>query len=210
MITILYISVLQSTTMKKILILLPFLLITIISNSQSSLLVNDKLNIDSLYSNKDELIIHSGVLEFEGLTREQLKTKIKNWGGTKFVSLKEVLVSETDDQIVLNYIDKNMFMKTLGIKMDFDWYIRLVIQIKDGKIRCQYFDDGNTYQPGGNGNIPMRSRSHYLRDYFKENDGIKTSQKIFTSGMVSLKENIFFNFNSLKEDILKKDTSKEW
>jgi hypothetical protein len=195
--------------MKKILILLPFLLLTIISNSQSSLLVNDKLNIDSLYSNKDELIIHSGVLEFEGLTREQLKTKIKNWGGTKFVSLKEVLVSETDDQIVLNYIDKNMFMKTLGIKMDYHWYIRLVIQIKDGKIRCQYFDDGNTYQPGGNGNIPMRSRSHYLRDYFKENDGIKTSQKIFTSGMVSLKEIIFSNLNSLKEGILKTDTPKE-
>ena len=210
MITILYISVLQTNTMKKILILLPFLLITIISNSQSSLLVNDKLNIDSLYSNKDELIIHSGVLEFEGLTKEQLKTKVKNWGGTKFVSLKEVLVSETDDQIVLNYIDKNMFMKTLGIKNNYSWYIRLVIQIKDGKIRCQYFDDGNTYQPGGNGSIPMSSRSHRLIDYFKENDGIKTSMKMFTMGMVSLKESITSNFNSLKEEILKKDTSKEW
>lgn len=209
MITILYISVIQTTTMKKILILLPFLLITIISNSQSSLLVNDKLNIDSLYSNKDELIIHSGILEFEGLTKEQLKTKVKNWGGTKFVSLKEVLVSETDDQIVLNYIDKSMFMKTMGMKMDYSWYIRLVIQLKDGKIRCQYIDDGNTYQPSDKG-VSMTSRSHHLIDYFKESDGIKTSQKMFTLGMVSLKENIISNFNSLKEGILKKDTSEKW
>ena len=43
--------------MKKILILLPFLLITIISNSQSSLLVNDKLPIDSLYENVNENLI---------------------------------------------------------------------------------------------------------------------------------------------------------
>ena len=49
-----------------------------------------------------------------------------------------------------------------------------------------------------------------LIDYFKENDGIKTSMKMFTMGMVSLKESITSNFNSLKEDILKKDTSKEW
>lgn len=92
-----------------------FLIVSLIGKSQSSLLVDGKLNADSLYQNKDELIIHSGVLEFEGLTKEQLKTKVKNWGATKFVSLKEILVSETNDQIVLNYIDKNMFMKTMGI-----------------------------------------------------------------------------------------------
>ena len=44
-------------------------------------------------------------------------------------------------------------------------------------------------------NLNVYSDSLLIGDYFKENDGIKTSQKIFTSGMVSLKENIFFNFN---------------
>ena len=101
--------------MKKILILLPFLLITIISNSQSSLLVNDKLHIDSLYENKEENLIISRVLEFEGLKKDELKTKVKNWGSTKFVNLKEVLVSETDDQIVLNYIESSFFL-TMGKK----------------------------------------------------------------------------------------------
>ena len=194
----------------KYLITSVLIIICLVGKSQSSLLVNDKLNIDSLYSNKDELTIHSGILEFEGLTKEQLKTKVKNWGGTKFVSLKEVLVSETEDQIVLNYIDKNMFMKTMGMKMDYSWYIRLVIEFKDGKIRCQYFDDGNTYQPSDKG-VSMSSRSYHLVDYFKESDGIKTSQKMFTVGMVSLKESILKNFSSIKEFIDKKESDKkEW
>jgi hypothetical protein len=188
-----------------------FLITTLIGKSQSSLLVDGKLNVDSLYQNKDELIIHSGVLEFEGLTKEQLKTKVKNWGATKFVSLKEILVSETDDQIVLNYIDKNMFMKTMGIKIDYDWYIRLVIQFKDGKVRCQYFDDGNVYVPSSNGSIAISSRSNNLINYFKESDGIKNSMKLFTLGMVAVKEGVLRNFASIKESIEKKDgDKKEW
>ena len=73
MINNLYISVIQQYTMKKILILLQFLLITIISNSQSSLLVNDKLPLDSLFENKDENLIISKVLEFEGLKKEEFE-----------------------------------------------------------------------------------------------------------------------------------------
>ena len=188
-----------------------FLIVSLIGKSQSSLLVDGKLNVDSLYQNKDELIIHSGVLEFEGLTKEQLKTKVKNWGATKFVSLKEILVSETDDQIVLNYIDKNMYMKTMGIKIDSDWYIRLVIQFKDGKVRCQYFDDGNVYVPSSNGSIAISSRSNNLINYFKESDGVKNSMKLFTLGMVAVKEGILRNFASIKESIEKKDgDKKEW
>ena len=188
-----------------------FLIVSLIGKSQSSLLVDGKLNVDSLYQNKDELIIHSGVLEFEGLTKEQLKTKVKNWGATKFVSLKEILVSETDDQIVLNYIDKNMYMKTMGIKIDYDWYIRLVIQFKDGKVRCQYFDDGNVYVPSSNGSIAISSRSNNLIHYFKESDGVKNSMKLFTLGMVAVKEGILRNFASIKESIEKKDgDKKEW
>lgn len=188
-----------------------FLIVSLIGKSQSSLLVDGKLNVDSLYQNKDELIIHSGVLEFEGLTKEQLKTKVKNWGATKFVSLKEILVSETDDQIVLNYIDKNMYMKTMGIKIDYDWYIRLVIQFKDGKVRCQYFDDGNVYVPSSNGSVAISSRSNNLINYFKESDGIKNSMKLFTLGMVAVKEGILRNFASIKESIEKKDSDKkEW
>jgi hypothetical protein len=196
--------------MKKIFILLPFLLITIISNSQSSLLVNDKLPIDSLYENVNENLILSKVLEFEGFKKEELKTKVKNWGSTKFVNLKEVLVSETDDQIVLNYIDKSYFYKVGKMIVNNEWYVRLVIQFKDGKIRCQYFEDGNVFIPSQYGVPSTESRTFYFKQFFEEENGVLYSKKLTKLGLVSFKESIISNVNSLKESILKKDTSKEW
>ena len=195
--------------MKKILILLPILLITILSNSQSSLLVNDKLHIDSLYENKEENLIISRVLEFEGLKKEELKTKVKNWGSTKFVNLKEILVSETDDQIVLNYIDKSFFIKYMG-KIPYSWYVRLVIQFKDGKIKCSYYDDGNELVPISQGIRSLKRREINFKFYFKEDNNEMFSIKMTTLGLVSFKESIISNQNSLEESILKKDTSKEW
>jgi hypothetical protein len=191
--------------MKKILTLLPFILFTIISNSQSSLLVNDKLHIDSLYENKDEYLIISKVLEFEGLKKDELKTKVKNWGSTKFVNLKEVLISETDDQIVFNYIDNSFYWSgNFGITMSMSWYIRLVIQFKEGKIRCSYYDDGNVYTPY------VSRGTNRLKTYFIEENGIMYSNKRTIKGLIKLKESIIYNLNSLKEGILKKDTSKDW
>ena len=195
--------------MKKILTLLPFLLLTIISNSQSSLLVNNKLSIDSLYENKDENLILSKVIEFEGLKKDELKTKVKNWGSTKFTNLKEILVSETDDQIVLNYIDKSFFIKYMG-NIPYSWYVRLVIQFKDGKIKCSYYDDGNELVPISQGIRSLKRREINFKFYFKEDNNEMYSIKMTTLGLVSFKESIISNLNSLKEGILKKDTSKEW
>jgi hypothetical protein len=186
-----------------------FLIASLIGKSQSALLVNDKLNIDSLYTNKEELLIHSGVLEFEGLTKEQLKTKVKNWGATKFVNLKEVLVSETDDQIVLNYIDESYFVKSLGISTYLKWYIRLVVQFKDGKVRCQYFDDGNAFISSSQYTAAVSRGTYRLSSYFKEDNGEKYAPKMSTKGMVALKENIILNMASLNESILKKDNDKK-
>ena len=195
--------------MKIIITLLPFLLLSIISNSQSPLLVNNKLHIDSLYENKEENLIISRVLEFDGLKKEELKTKVKNWGSTKFVNLKEILVSETDDQIVLNYIDKSFFIKYMG-NIPYSWYVRLVIQFKDGKIKCSYYDDGNELVPISQGIRSLKRREINFKFYFKEDNNEMFSIKMTTLGLVSFKESIIFNLNSLKENILKKDTSKDW
>jgi hypothetical protein len=198
----------------KYFITILFLIASLVGKSQSSLLVNGKLPLDSLYENKDEYLIISKVLEFEGLKKDELKTKVKNWGAIKFVNLKEVLVSETDDQIVLNYIESSFFI-TMGKKrFKSDFYIRLVIQFKDGKIRCQYIEDGT------NDKIafwippydvrPTERGTYHLKQFFEEENGIMYSKKMITLGLLSFKENIISNLNSLKESILKKDTSKEW
>ena len=187
-----------------------FRITSLIGKSQSSLLVNDKLPIDSLYENVNENLILSKVLEFEGLKKEELKTNVKNCGSTKFVDLKDILVSESDDQIVLNYIDKSYFYKVGKMIVNNDWYVRLVIKFKDGRIRCQYFEDGNVFIPSQYGVPSTESRTYHFKQFFDEENGILYSKKIPKLGFVSFKESIISNLNSLKESILKKDTSKEW
>ena len=52
-------------------------------------------HIDSLYQDKTNYLIYITVESIDSLTQDQLITKIKNWGGTNFVNMSEVLVSET-------------------------------------------------------------------------------------------------------------------
>jgi hypothetical protein len=181
------------------------------SFSQSLLLVEGKLHLDSLYINSDNLLIDQFIFEYPNLKKEELLKKVKNWGGKRFVNLKEVLVGETDEQLVFNYIDDKMYMKSLGLNSSYSWYIRLVIQIKDGKIRAQYFDDGNTYQAGSQYSPAIKARTYNLKNYFKESDGVKIAQKIFTAGMVSLKESLTRNSKDLDESIKTENSkSDEW
>lgn len=65
---------------------------------------NSQYLIDSLYINKGDLLINQRILVIDSVSREELINRIKNWGGVSFVNLKEVLVSETQDQLVFNYI----------------------------------------------------------------------------------------------------------
>lgn len=186
-----------------------FLMMFIVGKSQSSLLVDGRLNIDSMYQNKDELLIQNGILVFDGLKKEELKTKVKNWGSTTFVNLKEILVSDTEDQMVLNYIDNSFYVKSLGMKIPWSWYIRLVIQFKDGKIRYSFYDDGNTFEPSSQYAPSISPRTYHLIRYFKADDNITISQKTATDGLVHLKESILKTQQSLQASIEKKDSEKK-
>ena len=60
-------------------------------------------HIDSLYQDKTYYLIYNTLESIDSITQDQLITKIKNWGGTNFVNMSEVLVSETKEQLVFNY-----------------------------------------------------------------------------------------------------------
>jgi hypothetical protein len=195
----------------KTLIFISCLLLGNSTFSQSSLLVHGRMPIDSFYEKTDELLIYSTILEFADIKKEELIKRTKNWGATRFVNLKEVLFGETDDQLVFNYIDKNMFIKALGMNSSFSWYIRLVIQFKDGKMRTQYFDDGNTFQPGGQYNVSTPARKNHLVNYFKEDDGVLLGLKNASPGLASLKQSIKLNASDLKVSVTLNQVKKdEW
>jgi hypothetical protein len=169
---------------------------------------NGQYLIDSLYTNKEELLINQRVLMIDSISREELINRIKNWGGVAFVNLKEVLVSETQDQLVFNYITSGFYAKSLGIQTNMDWYVRMVIQVKDGKVRIQQYDDGNGYRSGsysGGVSIPAtQARLYHLNDYFA--NGV--SRKMYNDGFLKFKNATKSTLNSLENALKKTDSEK--
>ena len=156
--------------------------------SLTNLLSFGQIEIDSFYKNRSEYLIYEEVQTFETLSSIELQTKIKNWGSTAFNNLNEVLVGETSEQMVFNYVSQSLYRKSMGTTSRIGWYIRLVVQIKEGKIRMLFYDDGNVRTAGyvvGNTYVPgTPARTNNLDVYFN-NEGV--SRKKYTDGLENLK-----------------------
>lgn len=92
----------------------------------------------------------SKVIEFEGKSQKDLIVLYKNWASVAFVNLKEVLVGETESQIVIRYVlNTSANYKIMGMKgtSAFNWYVRLIAQFKEGKLKVSFYDEGNVPTP---------------------------------------------------------------
>jgi len=180
----------------------------------TSLFSQSFYHIDSLYQDKTNYLIYNTLESIDSLTQDQLITKIKNWGGTNFVNMSEVLVSETKEQLVFNYITSSFYIKILGMKNYLDWYIRLVVQVRDQKIKVSFYDDGNAFRPGtyaGNTYIKaVPARQNKFEDYFKK-DG--TIGKANGEGLKNTRTSCILKaddlINSIKSNTIYK-TDKDW
>lgn len=102
------------------------------------------------YEDLESKLYSSKVIEIAGKTQKELQNNFKNWAATTFNNLKEVMVSETDNQIVLVYVIREpaIVKAMMTVTIDRSWHVRLVAEFKDGKMRASIYDDGNVYQPG--------------------------------------------------------------
>lgn len=186
-----------------------FFLFTLLSLTSFS-----QYHVDSLYENKSELLINEVVLEVDSTSTSDLVKKVKNWAGINFVNMEEVLVSETNDQLVFNYITDFVIGNGL-LAQSKNWYIRMVIQFKDGKVRIRQYDDGNAFWPGsysGGVSVPATSaRKYRLTDYFKK-DG--TSTKMYSNGLKGIKSNCLSTIESIDKSLTNPiqgtSTSDDW
>lgn len=182
---------------------------------ESPLLKDGKLYIDSILMDKSTGLIYSKVVSFDSLTQSTLIKKTKNWASTAFVNLKEVLVSETEDQLVINYVTNAFYVKVLG-KSVVNWYVRLVVQAKDGKMKISFFDDGNVRISANQYAAATPARAWKLSEYFKaetteENKEVSIAIKRSTAGLISLHADILTTLDNLKKSILSKDDLKnDW
>ncbi len=144
------------------------MLITFSSYSQQSAIKDVKE-----YTDIKERMYISSVVEVQGKTKKDLMNAFKNWGAISFNNLKEIIVSETEDQIVLVYITS--IPRTTKILLtrstnNLKQYVRLIAEFKDGKVRLSFYDDGNVYVPSSYaGNILISgtpARSYYMSDIY--------------------------------------------
>ena len=146
------------------------------------------------YQKEEEYLIYSKVIDFPSKSKIEIINGFKNWGSTSFVNLKEVIVSETEDQIVLNYISQSMSFKTLGTSTSVSWYLRLIAEFKDGKMRVSFYDDGNAFWPGNQYAPSTSARTYKLTMYFKDGKPRKGAY----DGLLNLKRSIEATANSIK------------
>jgi hypothetical protein len=169
-----------------------------------------QMHVDTFYQNKSEYLIYSIIEEFDSLPQDVLNTKIKNWGGTHFVNLSEVLVGETKEQLVFNYITETFNMKILGMKTTRSWYIRMVVQTKDNKMKVSLYDDGNCFWPGSyNGGVSVpavSARQYKFNDYFgKKGTCLKMYNEGFESTKESCKNTLLDLISNIKSNSVKKE-----
>ena len=161
------------------------------------------VTIDSVYEKSDELRLFSKVIEFDSNeSAANLKLKFKKWAGIKFRNLNEVITSENDDQITLNYIDKFVWDIGMGMSMEAGNYYNMVAQFKQGKIRILIFDDGNVYVPSNDQRrIPVPAHTKHCSDYFKtrqivENKGFTKVNYRYIRGYIDNNREFFKTLES--------------
>jgi hypothetical protein len=181
----------KQVRMRNWLIILSFLYVNLIFGQDETPL----LHIDSFYENKSEYLIHTKKITFDdSIGKAQLIQRIKNWSGTDFVNPKEVLVNETNDQLVYNYIQ----IVDFGYGSSSKYYIRLIISIKEDKVRLQFYDDANVFYTDGS--ITMTARTYYLKNFFTKGNGLYP-RKMFNNGLINYKLKVISTGVSLENYI---------
>ena len=129
-----------------------------------------------IYQDSASLTIFQQVIHTDSVGKAELKKRFKNWGGKTFVNFSEVLVAETDDQIVLVYVATVPYVVKSAafgtINSNTGWYVRLVANFKDDRVRITQTDDGNTGSSGAS------ARSQRITSWFDRTGKIDPTKNI--------------------------------
>ena len=130
---------------------------------QNSKQEKDTVFVEQIYQDLSTYLVSQRVLEFDSINANELMIRFENWAGQNFRNYEKVRTSKTESQITLNYITSS-FSTTL------DFYLNMVVEFKDNKIRVQIYDDANVYKPGsysGSTYIAgVAGRAYHISSYF--------------------------------------------
>jgi hypothetical protein len=199
--------------LKKRIMMKIYLISSIVLLCNAFLAQNDKQERDTvflsqIYLDESTYLVSQKVIDFDSISASELLIRFENWGGQTFRNYEKVRTSKTETQITLNYITS-----TFNTALDF--YLIMVVEFKDNKIRVQIFDDGNVYKPGsysGSTYIPgIAARIYHLKSYFsdgmiiyKPKPGMLNVNEKHASGSLYYKRTLDDTFNEIETFIKSK------
>lgn len=125
---------------------------------------DNSININEIYEDVSKGLVETFIIDVKEKTQKQLVKDFKNWYSKYFVSLKTTLQSETEDQLVFNYIHTSFYKQgLLQINSSKDHQLRLVVQFKDYKIRVQFIDDLSFISFGDKNMVVNSSNKYYIK-----------------------------------------------
>lgn len=142
-----------------------------------TLSVVGQVHINDFYKNKDTYLIQS--LEVEtNKTQKEVIQSVKNWAGENFVNMNEVLVSETENQLVFRYVNNSYYRS---------WYLKMIVKIENQKVKISVYDGGNVgYYDSMLKRYVSPSTYFFIHGFNKEN----ISRKLNTKGLLDTHSNI--------------------
>jgi hypothetical protein len=202
--------------MKKLFLISSIALISNTFLAQNEKQEKDTVFLSQIYIDESTYLVSQKVIEFDSISSDELIIRFENWAGQNFRNYDKVRTSKTESQITLNYITS-----TFNTALDF--FLIMVVEFKDNKIRVQIFDDGNVYKPGsyaGSRYIAgISARIYHIRSYFsdgmiiyKPKPGMLNINEKNATGSLYYKASIDGTFNEIetfikaKVDVKKEDT----
>ena len=200
--------------MKKLFLISSIALISNTFLAQNEKQEKDTVFLSQIYIDESTYLVSQKVIEFDSISSDELIIRFENWAGQNFRNYDKVRTSKTESQITLNYITS-----TFNTALDF--YLIMVVEFKDNKIRVQIFDDGNVYKPGsysGSTYISgISARTYRVKSYFsdgmiiyKPKPGMLNINEKNALGSLYYKASIDRTFNEIETFInAKVDVKKE-
>ncbi len=161
-----------------------------------------------IYQDSSSLIAFQQVIRTDSVGVLELKKRFKNWGGKAYINFSEVLVSETDDQMVLVYIVDVPGKEGIG-----KWYVRMIANFKDDRVRISLYDDGNVFRPASQYSAGSSARAWNVTAYFKRFGKIDPAKSIMWknahNGVIEWRNKILSTLVSCGEGLTQPTSSND-
>lgn len=102
------------------------------------------------------IFIKQKSIEKGSTPKDEFKKEFKNVAATLFLNFDEVITSETEDQIIINFILETKSIPTTS------WNVRLISEFKEDRMRIRVYDLGNTFIPSGEYSPTWKAGSIYV------------------------------------------------